>query len=97
MELFEKNLYSLIESFLSEVRALFQHGRNIDIRYFKSLSRIGERLESTNYEDIDAHKLTKESDSILSLVANCHDGHQNLLLGKKKSTTSGSLPVHKLT
>ena len=68
----------MIDSFLSEVRALFQHGRNIDIRYFKSLSEIGEKMETFNYETISSvdQKLDTESDSLLSLTAKCHDGHQ---------------------
>ena len=84
LALFEKSLYTLIESFLSEVRALFQYGRNIDIRYFKRLTEIGERLESNNYEHMEAQRLTRESDSLLTLVANCHDGHQNLLLEEEQ-------------
>ena len=84
LALFEKSLYNLIESFLSEVRALFQYGRNIDIRYFKRLTEIGERLESNNYEHMEAQRLTRESDSLLTLVANCHDGHQNLLLEEEQ-------------
>ena len=78
--LFESSLSHLIESFLSEVRSLFQHGRNIDIRYFKNLSEIGEKMEVKDYETSDPHDLEKQSDSLLSLVAKCHDGHQNLLL-----------------
>ena len=52
LALFETSLYGLIDSFLSEVRSLFQHGRNIDIRYFKSLSEIGEKMETFNYETV---------------------------------------------
>ena len=70
LALFEKSLYNLIESFLSEVRALFQYGRNIDIRYFKRLTEIGERLESKNYEHMEAQtgRMTRESDCLLTLV-----------------------------
>ena len=69
---------------MSEVRSLFQHGRNIDIRYFKNLSQIGEKMESKDYETSDPEKLEKQSDSLLSLVAKCHDGHQNLLLQEEE-------------
>ena len=86
LRLFETSLYGLIDSFLSEVRALFQHGRNIDIRYFKSLSEIGEKMETFNYETISSvdQKLDTESDSLLSLTAKCHDGHQGLLLQEEE-------------
>ena len=86
LELFERSLYKLIDTFLSEVRSLFQHGRNIDIRFFKSLSEIGEKMELCNYESLDTNstsndaKIDTESDSLLSLTAKCHDGHQTLLL-----------------
>ena len=80
LQLFERSLYSLIEAFLSQVRSLFQHGRNIDIRYFKSLSEIGEKMETSNYESISTSQIDTESDSLLSLTAKCHDGHQTLLL-----------------
>lgn len=80
LSLFEKCLYGLIDAFLGQVRSLFQNGRNIDIRYFKSLSEIGERMERENYETVSHVKLDTESDSLLSLVAQCHDGHQALLL-----------------
>ena len=73
-----------MESFLSEVRSLFQHGRNIDIRYFKSLSEIGEKMEIVNYESTAANKLDTECDSLLSLMAKCHDGHQTLLLQEEE-------------
>lgn len=84
---FEKCLYGLIDGFLSEVRSLFQYGRNIDIRYFKNLTEIGEKMEKANYEttalrsedDVDT-----ESDSLLSLTATCHDGHQALLLQEEE-------------
>ena len=84
---FEKCLYDLIDGFLSEVRSLFQYGRNIDIRYFKNLTEIGEKMEKANYEttalrsedDVDT-----ESDSLLSLTATCHDGHQALLLQEEE-------------
>ena len=86
LRLFETSLYGLIDSFLSEVRALFQHGRNIDIRYFKSLSEIGEKMETFNYETISSEdqKLDTEYDSLLSLTAKCHDGHQGLLLQEEE-------------
>ena len=72
----------MIDAFLSEVRALFQHGRNIDIRYFKSLTEIGEKMEVENYESNQAQKFG--SDTLLSLVAQCHDGHQTLLLEEEQ-------------
>lgn len=72
----------MIDAFLSEVRALFQHGRNIDIRYFKSLTEIGEKMEVENYESNQAQNFG--SDTLLSLVAQCHDGHQTLLLEEEQ-------------
>lgn len=86
---FEKCLYGLIDSFLSEVRSLFQYGRNIDIRYFKNLTEIGEKMEKANYESTatgEDHQdaLVTESDSLLSLTATCHDGHQALLLQEEE-------------
>ena len=47
---FEQTLQNLIDSFLDQVRFLFLQGRQIDIRYFKSLSAIGESMESAAYE-----------------------------------------------
>ena len=85
LELFESSLSHLIEYFLSEVRSLFQHGRNIDIRYFKNLSQIGEQMEVKDYETSDCTPdYGRQSDSLLSLVAKCHDGHQDLLLQEEE-------------
>ncbi len=47
---FEETLKNLIDNFLDQVRALFLQGRQIDIRFFKSLSSIGECMESAAYE-----------------------------------------------
>ena len=47
---FEETLKNLIDNFLDQVRALFLQGRQIDIRFFKSLSSIGESMESAAYE-----------------------------------------------
>ena len=84
LNLFEQSLYGLIDSFLSEVRSLFQHGRNIDIRYFKSISEIGEKMERDNYEQSGLNKFDTKSDALLSLTAKCHDGHQDLLLQEEQ-------------
>ena len=91
LDLCESSLEAMISGFLERVRALFQHGRNIDIRYFKRLSEIGEKMEAGTYEVLsaeernrktDPYHITKEKEeaNILSVIAKCHDGHQELLL-----------------
>ena len=94
LDLCEHSLETMISGFLERVRALFQHGRNIDIRYFKRLSEIGEKMEADTYEvsvteernrkkdpyHINKHK---EEVNILSVIAKCHDGHQALLLAEE--------------
>ena len=94
LELCEQSLDAMISGFLERVRALFQHGRSIDIRYFKRLSEIGEKMEAGTYEVFskDEHKKRKdpyhvgkekEEANILSVIAKCHDGHQELLLAEE--------------
>lgn len=94
LDLCESSLESMISGFLDRVRALFQHGRNIDIRYFKRLSEIGEKMESGTYEVLSPEERVKRKDpyhvikekeeaNILSVIAKCHDGHQELLLAEE--------------
>ena len=94
LDLCEQSLEVMISSFLGRVRNLFQHGRNIDIRYFKRLSEIGEQMEAGTYEVMateeqkkrkDPHHVGKDKEeaNILSVIAKCHDGHQELLLAEE--------------
>jgi Skp family chaperone for outer membrane proteins len=50
------------------------------------LSEIGEKMETANYEDDEkiTEELNSNRDSLLSLVAKCHDGHQELLLAEEQ-------------
>ena len=87
LDLSERSLKNMISNFLNKVRSLFQEGRDIDIRYFKRLSQIGERMESLTYEvetqsmgTKRSKRTTDDESNILSLIAKCHDGHQTLLL-----------------
>ena len=94
LDLCESSLEAMIFGFLERVRALFQHGRNIDIRYFKRLSEIGEKMEAGTYEVLSSEERTRRKDpyhvmkekeeaNILSVIAKCHDGHQELLLAEE--------------
>ena len=67
-----------------------QHGRNIDIRYFRRLSELGEKMEANTYEmsleearkrGLRSHP--SDESNILSIIAKCHDGHQALLLNEE--------------
>jgi hypothetical protein len=82
LEHFEVNLQQLIDCFLDKVRSLFIHGRYIDVRYFKSLSLIGEAMESAAFEQESSpeKELSEKTSNILSRIALCHDAHQEHLL-----------------
>jgi len=80
-------LQDLIDNFLDKVRSLFQQGRYINIRYFKSLSAIGESMESAAFENQVKNKEqgSANSSNLLSLIALCHDAHQEHLLEEEAS------------
>ena len=82
--MFEENLNQMMNKFIESVKRLFVKARSVDTRYFRRLSELSEAIEekpfsssSSNGNDIDGLKVS-------SLVARCHDAHQNLLLEEEE-------------
>lgn len=50
LKVFEERLGQMISDFLASIKVLFLQGRNLDIRYFKKLTEIGEEMDGHTYD-----------------------------------------------
>ncbi len=68
-------------SFIDSVKKLFANCRNVDTRYFRRLSELGECIEELPFCGDEDQEM--ETTKVSSLIALCHDGHQELLLAEE--------------
>ena len=80
---FERNLSHLMDGFVDSVKDLFARARGADTRYFRKLSELGEEIEELPYLGSNA-LLADQEVKVSSVVARCHDGHQELLLEEEE-------------